>query len=62
MQSPQHEQHHRDKFTNFGPDYMDVLYNTKGDETPESLNSGVVNIAVLTCMFCLVRRVRGASS
>ena len=47
FESAAHAQHHADKFTNYGPDYMDVLYNTKGDAAPEPLTNGVPNLILL---------------
>lgn len=59
LKSPQHEYHHNDKFTNFGPDYIDVLYNTKGDNKPESLNTGIINIVIiLGIMYSLKKLVK----
>ena len=57
LESPQHECHHKNKFTNLGPDYMDVLYNTKGDSQPEYCNTGVINVVVLTSIFLILKKM-----
>ena len=56
LESPQHKQHHKDKFTNFGFDYIDVLYNTKGDNQPEYSNTAAVNVIVISSVIYLIKR------
>ena len=55
LESPQHAHHHEDISTNFAPDYMDVLYNTKGDDQPEYSNTGVINVIVVCSVFSLIK-------
>lgn len=47
VSSTQHRFHHRFAESNYGPDYMDALLHTKGDGSPEDLNSGILNIFLI---------------
>jgi len=49
-----HIKHHLDKFTNYGIDIWDIIFNTKsiGDE-PEYINHYAINCIICTLIVCL---------
>ncbi len=50
-----HEYHHINKDVNLGPDYMDILLHTKGNDSCENMNTGILNILVVTCTLYLIK-------
>lgn len=46
-----HEEHHKNKFTNYGLDVWDILFNTKYNETCDNYNHTVINILILFLFF-----------
>jgi len=49
-----HEQHHIDKFTNYGLDVWDILFNTKYDNICENYNHSVINIILIFYIISLL--------
>ena len=47
-----HIQHHINKKTNYGSDFMDILYNTKYDDKPEEINHASINV-ILSMLFII---------
>ena len=54
-----HENHHKDPFKNFGPDFMDILYDTKYDiNNLDDINDGVINLIFVTIFLLLIRQFK----
>jgi len=52
-----HENHHKNPFKNFGPDFMDILYETKYDiKNFDNINDGALNIILITIFLLLIRQ------
>jgi len=50
-----HFHHHQDMNTNYGPEFMDILFGTKMDEDLiEDMNSLVINNCVVMALFCFL--------
>jgi len=52
-----HKQHHIDEGTsNFGPEWMDIIFDTKTDKSVfENLNSGIINLVVITAVILYLK-------
>jgi len=52
-----HKQHHIDNGTsNFGPEWMDIFFDTKTDQSLfENLNSGIINLVILATIILAVK-------
>jgi hypothetical protein len=44
--NPFHKQHHKNKFTNYGIDFVDILFGTKYNSTVENMNTHSCNIII----------------
>ena len=52
-----HEEHHRDELTNFGIDFLDIIFNTKFDtKNVESVNHYAPNIAIICLLIYIIHR------
>jgi hypothetical protein len=50
-----HQEHHKNKNTNYGIDIFDILFNTKYDnDVLENYNHGAINIIILTLLLCYI--------
>jgi hypothetical protein len=52
-----HKQHHIDNGTsNFGPEWMDIIFDTKTDNSKfENLNSGIINMVIITIVILYLK-------
>jgi len=51
-----HVKHHENVDTNFGPDIMDILFNTKQDmDNIEDMNHGVVNVILILSLILITK-------
>lgn len=50
-----HIQHHINKYTNYGIDFMDILFNTKYDQTPEAMNHASINIFAILLFIIFIK-------
>ena len=54
-----HENHHKEPFKNFGPDFLDVLFGTKYDlNNLDNMNDGVINLIFITVFLLLIRQFK----
>jgi len=55
-----HKQHHIDNGTsNFGPEWMDIIFDTKTDNSKfENLNSGIINMIIVTIIILYLKDSR----
>jgi hypothetical protein len=52
-----HKQHHIDNGTsNFGPEWMDIIFDTKTDNSKfENMNSGIINMVIITIIILYLK-------
>jgi hypothetical protein len=56
LKVPTHIHHHKDVNTNFGPDIMDILFETKKDgDNIEDMNHGIVNILIILSLILITK-------
>lgn len=54
-----HENHHKEQFKNFGPDFLDVLFGTKYDlNNLDNMNDGVINLILISIFLLLIRQFK----
>ena len=54
-----HENHHKEPFKNFGPDFIDILYNTKYDfNNLDNINDGIYNLILISIFLLLIRQFK----
>ena len=54
-----HENHHKEPFKNFGPDFLDVLFGTKYDlNNLDNMNDGVINLIFISIFLLLIRQFK----
>jgi len=53
--NPFHEQHHKNKFTNYGIDFVDILFGTKYNSTVEDMNIHSCNIIIAGFMVVFIK-------
>lgn len=50
-----HIQHHINKYTNYGIDFMDIIFNTKYDQVPEAMNHASINIFAIMLLIIFIK-------
>ena len=56
LKVPTHVKHHENSKTNFGPDIMDILFNTKQDrDYIEDMNHGVINVVLILSLILITK-------
>ena len=56
LKVPTHVKHHENSNTNFGPDIMDILFNTKQDrDFIEDMNHGVINVVIILSLILITK-------
>ena len=59
LKVPTHVKHHQDSNTNFGPDIMDILFNTKQDrDNIEDMNHGVINVVLILSLILITKNTK----
>jgi len=54
-----HMDHHKDCYTNFGIDTLDIVFNTKYDiNEPEVFNHGAINMFFLTALIVFIKETK----
>ena len=56
LKVPTHVKHHENSKSNFGPDIMDILFNTKQDrDYIEDMNHGVINVVLILSLILITK-------
>jgi uncharacterized membrane protein YeaQ/YmgE (transglycosylase-associated protein family) len=50
-----HIQHHKDKNTNYGIDFMDIIFETKYDNNSEEMNHGALNVILIMLLIIFLK-------
>jgi hypothetical protein len=59
LKVPTHVKHHEKPNTNFGPDIMDILFNTKQDrDNIEDMNHGVINVVLILSLILITKNTK----
>ena len=59
IRSNTHMDHHKDRYTNFGIDTLDIVFNTKYDiNKPEIFNHGAINMFFLTALIVFIKETK----
>jgi hypothetical protein len=59
IRSNTHTDHHKNCYTNFGIDTLDIVFNTKYDiNKPEIFNHGAINMILLTALIFFIKETK----
>jgi hypothetical protein len=59
IRSNTHTDHHKNCYTNFGIDTLDIVFNTKYDiNKPEIFNHGAINMTLLTALIIFIKETK----